>query len=152
MGKFEKKNEIYPYDTISSSFGGWTSNLSPSLLNHRGISHIEEIFCHNSGPPQWVSTDRWTFSEQQMEIFEKLKWMVHCLKLTGGSHPFAETDGWHATRATHSYREPVININMVNCLKNGFLGKINLSEFLMLSFHCALILCCQKKIALTSSL
>ena len=37
---------------------------------------------------------------------------MYCLKLTGGSHPLAKIDGWHATRATRSYGGPVLCIRI----------------------------------------
>ena len=57
----------------------------------------------------WRVASRWIadWNIKKIDI-----WGVHwifCLKLTGGSHPFAEIDGWHATRATRSYEGPALD-------------------------------------------
>ena len=61
---------------------------------------------------QWIAGEKFKMSWKLKEPY------ICCLKLTGGSHPLAEIDGWHATCATRSYEGPVITFSLVQKAKN----------------------------------
>ena len=68
--------------------------------------------------------------------------------LTVGSHPLAEIDGWHATRATRSYKGPgqytVSNDTMKFSLKNVEISFV--CSYLQHFKYCSMLLTFPKKL------